>query len=87
MLGVNHTPPCGCGFYSLSPAAAAAAAAGFLKAPAAAAAAAASFLKSPAAAAAAAAGHEAAAYFFNFYFCLISEAESTEMLEICKSLL
>ena len=47
---------------------AAAAAAGFLKAPAAAAAAAASFLKSPAAAAAAAAGHEAAAYFFNFYF-------------------
>ena len=60
----EHTPPCGCGFYSLSPAAAA----GFLKVPAAAAAAAASFLKTPAAAAAAAAGHEAAAYLLIFIF-------------------
>ena len=84
-VGTYHTPPCGCSFYSLSPAAAAAAAAGFLKAPAAAA----SFLKSPAAAAAAAAaaGHEAAAYFFNFYLSLIHEGESTNMLDLYKSLL
>ena len=68
VLAMDHTPPCGCGFYSLSPAAAAAAAAGFLKVPAAAAAAAASFLKTPAAAAAAAAGHEAAAYLLIFIF-------------------
>ena len=50
--------------------------------------AAASFLKSPAAvASASAAGHEAAAYFFNFYFSISLEGETTNMLDVCKSLL